>query len=87
MIFTQVAGHSSVIGHSTSMCKALGLISRTGKEQKKILTQIFGSTSHEILLSLEPKECVVINSQANRLGISSLCFTSISYWPLFCLSQ
>lgn len=35
MIFTQIASHSLVIGHLTSMCKALGLISRTGKEQKK----------------------------------------------------
>lgn len=56
MIFTQIAGHSLVIGHLTSMCKALGLMSRTDKKQKMILTQIFSSTSHEILLSLQPKK-------------------------------
>lgn len=58
MIFTQIAGHSLVIGHLTSMCKALGLMSRTDKEQKMILTQIFSSPSHEILLSLQPKKSV-----------------------------
>lgn len=40
MIFTQIAGHSSVKGHLTSMCKALGLISRTGKEQKDSHTNL-----------------------------------------------